>query len=274
MIVVLLGAIGPCEGWEQFAADEASNIMKEEKGEFGLPEDEWWECKPYPLNIEHGQTGEIKLVFVAWKPYYFEREKPKFAVDAIQGPLGDPSGSETIQVFQDPAPDKFGYSTLPGSIQVHSNAVDGPPRVENYVIKWSVDWRKSYYCIVNVVHTEPVAPTPTTPPSTPTPPKPPVITTEDGFAIKYTGPLQARTGGQLEATFQIVTPDGKPAKGTLVASLGDPPSDPKATHARGQLDGDRKVVLIFEVKWPAGLTKLYVSHGGKVYEITEITISP
>ena len=61
---------------------------------------------------------------------------------------------------------------------------------------------------------------------------------------------------------------------TLPARLSDLPSDPKASHASGELDAEGKVTLLFDINWPAGTTKLYISHGGKVYEVTEITINP
>lgn len=105
-------------------------------------------------------------------------------------------------------------------------------------------------------------------------PASPFTITDDGFRLTYTGPLQAQTGGTLKATFQIITPDGKPARGTLVASLGDPPSDPMASHTSGELDAEGKVTLFFDVKWPAGNTKLWFAHLDKVYEIIEITITP
>ena len=105
-------------------------------------------------------------------------------------------------------------------------------------------------------------------------PAPPAITTNDGFLITYTGRLEVPTGGTLEATFEIITPEGKPAKGTLAASLGDPPSDARASHASGELDAEGVVSLFFDVKWPAGITKLYISHLGVVYEVTEITVIP
>jgi hypothetical protein len=104
-------------------------------------------------------------------------------------------------------------------------------------------------------------------------PAPPAITTNDGFLITYTGPLEVPTGGTLEATFEIITPEGKPAKGTLAASLGDPPSDARASHASGELDAG-KVALLFQVNWSVGTTKLYISHLGVVYEVTEITVTP
>src|SRR3990172_5725503 len=67
--------------------------------------------------------------------------------------------------------------------------------------------------------------------TTETAPPPPTITTQDGFEIKYIGPLQAQHGGELAAQFQVQTPEGSPAKGTLKATLGNPPSDSNATHA-------------------------------------------
>ena len=101
----------------------------------------------------------------------------------------------------------------------------------------------------------------------------PVIITDDGSQVTYTGPLQVPTKGTLMAHFVVVGPDGQPAQGEFFATLGDPPSDSRATHANGNLDPEGKIWLQpLGVMWPAGETKLLFSFDGKVYEITKITV--
>lgn len=222
------------------------------------------QCRPEVLKLEHGNAGEIGL-------------DVEEGAKVSEWRIGSVSPTDPGFV-QLPEP-KDGWSALPGAIGVPPAPVDGPSRTETYYINILVGGGKgteqiaggNIWCQVIVIHTE-FTPTPTL---TPTPtPMPRVLITEDGFRVIYTGPLQAQTNGTLEATFQIFTPESLPAKGTLVASLGDPPSDPKASHASGQLDAEGKVTLLFDVNWPVGSTKLYISHAGKVYEVAEITIIP
>ncbi len=233
------------------------------------------ECKPDLLDMVHGETQEIGVVDVEGLG-----KVTGFRMGTIAGTAGDTDASE-IEASQKPAPNAAGWSTLPGAIQVKSIAVDGPPRTEPYLIPIFLGGSQgaaivggNLWCLVNVQHIVPATPTATPTPTFSPTPKPPFIITIDGFRVTYTGPLQAQTGRTLEATFQIITPDGLPAKGTLDASLGDPPSDRKASHASGELDAEGKITLLFNVNWPAGTTKLYISFGGKVYEVTEITITP
>jgi hypothetical protein len=114
-----------------------------------------------------------------------------------------------------------------------------------------------------------------TPELTDTPtPLPPVIFTNDGFRIVYTGALEAQAGGTLEVVFQVFGPDEQPAQGTFFATLGDPPSDPRATHANGQLDREGRIALSLNVNWLAGITKLYCGFHDQVYEVATITINP
>lgn len=236
------------------------------------------ECQPSPLIILHGDAAEIRLVAVE-----SESAWTVFRIGDIVGTAGDTYAVE-IEV-SDPnlnlAGNPMGWSNLPGPIQIKSIAVDGPPRIESYSIHIQYGGyiggrivRANIICTIQVQHdvalTSTVTPTPIPPPT----PKLPFITTEDGFRIQYMGPLQVYTGGKLAATFKIVTPDGKPARGTLLASLGDPPSDPRATHASGNLDAEGKVTLLFDINWPVGTTKLNVSHGGKVYLVVEIEVNP
>ncbi len=233
-----------------------------------------WECQPATLDILHGETGEIKLVDVQNLG-----KVTGFKVGTVAGSGADADASE-VAVSQSPAPNADGWSTLPGTINIVSNAVDGPPRIVSYYINIILGGGQgtdqitggNIWCQVNVEHIVPATPTPT-PTATPTP-VPPVIITGDGSRIVYTGPLQAQTNGMLEGTFQVTGPDGQPARGSLSATLGDPPSDQRASHCTGELDADGKVILTFIVYWPAGSTKLYVSYGGEVYEVAEITINP
>lgn len=271
MVVVLLAATLACELGAQLpsAATSTPKLTSTPKiggNVFGA------KCRPETLELEHGNAGEIGLdveegaKVTEWRIGSVSPADPGFA--------------------QFPEPED-GWSALPGAIEVPPAPVDGPPRTETYYINILVGGGRgtdqivggNIWCQVKVIHTELTAsptPTPTPEPTgTPTPtPTPRVIVTKDGFRIVYSGPLQTRTGGTLEATFQIMTADGQPARGTLVASLGDPPSDPRASHASGELDAEGKVTLLFDVNWPAGTTKLYISHAGEVFQIAEITINP
>ncbi|MBI3763653.1 MAG: hypothetical protein HY260_17560 [Chloroflexi bacterium] len=269
MVVVLLGVTLACELGAQ-PPPAATPTATPGRRLFGAA------CLPEVLYLEHGQAGEIKVEDVEGAG-----KVTGFRIASIRSG-GSPAGQGYTQ---SPKPNENGWSPVPGAIQVPPYPVDGPPRGDIYTIEILVGGGSgtdyivggNITCLVVVLHTKPTptpTPTPTLEPAPTLTPTPPFITTGDGFRVTYTGPLQAQTGGRLEATFQIVTPDGLPAKGTLSASLGDPPSDPKASHASGELDAEGKVTLFFDVNWPAGTTKLYISHGGKVYQVTEITINP
>lgn len=99
------------------------------------------------------------------------------------------------------------------------------------------------------------------------------VTTEDGFKVIYSGPTQVRAGGQLAAKIQVLTPEGKPARGKLNITLGDPPTDPHASHTSAAIDADGRVNVNLDVKWPVGKTKLHFTHAGKVYAATEIDVN-
>lgn len=99
------------------------------------------------------------------------------------------------------------------------------------------------------------------------------VTTEDGFKVIYTGPREVKTGGQLVAKLQVLTPEGKPARGKLNITLGDPPTDPKASHASVPIDAEGWVNVNLDVRLPAGKTKLHFTHAGKVYAATNIDVN-
>ena len=278
MVVVLFGATLACELSAQpppaatpTPTPKPTSTPKIGGRVFGV------ECQPAAADMLHGETQGIGLVDVEGLG-----KVTGFRIGDIAGTAGDVGASE-VEVSQKPAPNAAGWSTIPGTIEFKSLKVDGPPRTESYIFPVILGGSQeaeisggNIWCQMNVKHTVPPTPTATpTPKPTPSPtPEPPFIITDDGFRIIYSGPLQVQIGARLEATFQIITPEGLPAKGTLAASLGDPPSDRKASHASGELDTEGKVTLSFDVNWPAGTTKLYVSHGGKVYEVTEITVNP
>jgi hypothetical protein len=90
----------------------------------------------------------------------------------------------------------------------------------------------------------------------------------------YIGSLEAQAAGTLEVAFQVFGPDGQPAQGIFFATLGDPPSDSRASHANGQLDQEGRITLNIIVNWPAGITKLYCGFQDQVYEVAEIVINP
>lgn len=141
-----------------------------------------------------------------------------------------------------------------------------------------------------VAFVECVAPTPTpspTPSVTPTPPgiaptftptptpsvEAPVIRTDDGSQVTYIGLLRVQASGTLMAHFEVVGPDGQPVQDEeFFATLGDPPSDSRATHASGILDPEGKIWLELDVNWPPGTTKLHFFFNGMVYEIALIEV--
>lgn len=233
-----------------------------------------WECQPATLDILHGETGEIKLVDAQQLGKVTE-----YKIGTIDGSVSDADASE-VNVSQSPNPNGDGWSTLPGTINITSNAVDGPPRIVPYYINIILGGSQgldqitggNIWCQVNVQHTVPSTTT-STPTATLTL-SPVVIVTPHGFRIVYTGPMQVQANGMMEGTFQVTGPDNMPARGSLSATLGDPPSDPRASHSSGELDAEGRVSLVFLVNWPAGTTKLFVSYQGVVYEVADIGVNP
>ena len=176
---------------------------------------------------------------------------------------------------------KLSVFYIRNGIRVESDAVDGPTRIETYYINLIGGTQEgtsiaggNIWCQVSVHH---VAPTPT---PTPTPEYivtgPPSVITDDNFRVSYTGPLEVPTGGTLAATFEVLTPDGGPAKGELTVTLWASDSDPLARHATEALDPQGKVTVQFEIgDYPDGtILKLLFSHGGKVYELADLTVTP
>lgn len=238
-------------------------------------------CDPAVLEMVHGETKTIAIADTGGVGRVTE-----FTIGTVTGTTGDSDASE-INVSQQPAPND-GWSALPGQIQVVSTAVDGPERTESYLINIIVGGGRgtqnitggNIWCQVNVKHLEPT-PTPSytatmtlTPTATSTPTKPPYIVTGSGYRVQFIGPWQAQTDGTLPASFQVIGPDNLPAQGTFYATLGDPPSDPMATHANGQLDQYGRITLVLNVNWPPGTTKLYFNFDNATYEVGEITINP
>ncbi len=102
------------------------------------------------------------------------------------------------------------------------------------------------------------------------------VITDDGFRVTYTGPLKVPPGGTLAAPFKVRTPDDLPAKGELTVSLWASVSDPYALHATAELDAQGEVTILLNIgNYPAGtILELLFSHLGKVYKVTEITVTP
>lgn len=245
-------------------------------------------CQPTILAMLHGETNTIAVADTGGLGRVTE-----FKLGTVAGTASDPAASE-IKVSQQPAPNGSGWSTLPGTIQIVSTAIDGPERIETYYINILVGGGQgsntitggNIWCQVDVRHLLPTqtpssTPTPTstpTPSASPTPTntatKPPFIITGNGYRVLFIGPWQAQTSGTLAASFQVTGPDGRPAKGIFYATLGSPPTDPKASHANGQLDLDGRITLMLDVKWPAGITRLYFNFDDATYEVGEITILP
>ena len=241
-------------------------------------------CDPTPLAMLHGETKDVALSDIGNVGRVTE-----FRIGTVTGTANDVDASE-VQLTQNPAPGGSGWSSLPGTIQVASTAVDGPARTETYLINILLGGGQgtgqitggNLWCQLNVEHVVTPTPTPSvtpTPTATPTPTPTPTATpkyviTGPGFQIWYTGQEQAQTSGTLEASAQVIGDNGEPGQGPFSFSLGDPPTDPRATHASGSLDSEGKITAILEVNWPAGTTKLYCSFNGQVYELAEITITP
>ena len=209
------------------------------------------------VDMKHGETKEIQLeVYPGWEGL------TEFWINNV---IGD--GQIEVSAIAG------------GTVRIKSNAVDGPTRTVTYYIEIVAGGGQggtsivgaNLWCQVSVHH---VAPTPT--------PEyivtgPPYVITESGFRVTYTGPREAKIGGTLEATFEVLTPEGKPAKGELSATLWISPSDAKAKHGTEALDPQGKVTVQFEIgDYPDGtILKLLISHEGKVYEFPiEITVMP
>ncbi|MDD5466962.1 MAG: hypothetical protein PHS96_04075 [Anaerolineales bacterium] len=132
------------------------------------------ECQPAVLDMLHGETKEIALVDAGG-----EGKVTDFKVSSVVGPANDPGAGE-IEVSQAPATNQTGWSLLPGQIQIHSNAVHGPPHTKTYLLNTMLGGVQgethilggNIWCQVNVKHDEPATQTPTptnTPSGTPTP---------------------------------------------------------------------------------------------------------
>jgi len=246
------------EEWEGTGQFESGEIEDYRIG----PQDVWSiECDPDPLVIDHGSGGAINLVIRgAAAPDTME----VVSVTGSPGLLGDPNGAQL-----DVDPDSAAGQVAFGQIAVNSPAwaVHGFPGLTlgvTYGIEVKVEGPegvKSVNCTVIVNHAAPED-------------APPAIITDQGYHITFAGPLRAQSGGTLQATFHVTDSGGQPATGELSATLGDPPTDPNASHARSDLDAEGFVTLELEVNWPAGVTRLYCSFGGQVFEVAEITIAP
>lgn len=208
-------------------------------------------CK---VEMKHGETKDIKLES-------YDARLTNFFIGTV-------FGDGQIKVSAVPV----------GIVRVESLAVDGPTRTETYYINIIAGGSQetnvtgaNLWCQVKVHH---VAPTPT---PTPSPkPKGAYIITDDGFRVTYTGPLEVPTGGELLAIFQVLKPDGLPAKGGLTISVWASPSDPYAVHATAELDEQGNVKIPVDINWPPGtILRLLFSHLGKAYEFAfEITVTP
>lgn len=215
-------------------------------------------CDPDPLVIDHGGADAINLVVRGAPP------PTSMEVVAVTGTPGllDPNGDQ-ISVNPDPSAGEVRF----GPINVSSlpEAVHGTPGMVQgvaYGIEVKVTGPvgvKSVNCEVIVNHFAPAG-------------LPPAVQAADGSQISYLGPLQGRSGGDLMSLFQVTDSAGQPASGELSATLGDPPTDPKASHARGDLDSEGFVTLPLEILWGAGTTKLFTAFRGSVYEVATITI--
>lgn len=102
----------------------------------------------------------------------------------------------------------------------------------------------------------------------------PFVVTASGDRVVYTGPLQAKQNGQLEATFEVTLANGNPATGELFATLGEPPTDALATHAHGLLE-DGKIKLTLDVNWKfdeTPETSLYIFREVEAQRVATIAI--
>lgn len=216
------------------------------------PDDAWGlECDPDPLVIEHGTTGFIAVIDPSGTAMQVQ-------VKNVTGGIGsdDPAGND-VSVTPGLLLGPFGVDVE--STRVHG--IPGQPFSVTYSIDLSVSGSlgvKTLTCLATVRHAAP---------------EEPVVTTHDGARITYLGPLTTTSGGTLAATFLVTGIVAGPVTTPLFATIGDPPSDPLAGHGHGVPDGNGRVTIPLEVRWPPGLTKLYISWLGVVYEVTPITIT-
>lgn len=134
------------------------------------------------------------------------------------------------------------------------------------LIAWSFTGGRSDYGVV------PGTPVATAPAATAT--ASPATAQIRGFTISYRGPLTARTGETLNVPLQVLDAQGRPAQGTVFATLGDPPSDARASHGNAVLDGMGRATIPLRVNWPSGTTRLYTSWQDMVAPLTTMTIQP
>jgi hypothetical protein len=210
----------------------------------------------------HGETKEIEIKLA-------DEDVGKGA----EFKVGTIFGDGQIVVSQQPVPNNTGWSTLPGTIQVQSIAVDGPRRTVTYDIQillgGGIINKNFAMCQVIVQHDD----------------IPSIITggtsiiTDDGFRVTYPGPLEVPTGRTLRVPvrfqFQVLKPDGLPAKGALTVTLRASASDPDAVHATAELDAQGMATIPLDINWPAGtILELLFSHEGKVYKLANLAVTP
>jgi hypothetical protein len=219
--------------------------------------DDWnFDCEPDPLVLFHGEFGTITFMQAAGAG-----APDSFKVVAVLGQpglFGDPRAEE-IDVM--PAPDLFGAAAaFPGVVTVTSLAVHGPLHSKFYEIVVRLDGPdriETEKCSVVVHHFDLW---------------PPVMV--GGDTVVYNGPPQVRSGGTLRARFCVTDANGNPAQGEFFATLGNPPGDPRASHASGQLDAEGWITFELPVNWSPGMTVLYFSWRGQVFEIAQIEVLP
>lgn len=186
-----------------------------------------------------------------------------FGVVKKSGKEGASTDPAAVEIAVSPPLDPFAApSEFPDVVTVESLEayVHGPPHTDTYTTRVLLIGEGRWQlldCEVKVRHWDSW---------------PPVVVDSD--SVVYNGPPQVRSGGTLRARFCVTDANGNPAQGEFFATLGDPPGDPRASHASGQLDAEGWITLELPVNWPPGLTVLYFSWRGQVFEIAQIEVLP
>lgn len=91
-----------------------------------------------------------------------------------------------------------------------------------------------------------------------------------GVTGYFEGPFEAESGELFSGRICIV---GGTEGHEWFATLGEPPSDERASHYAGALDSDGYLDFEMLVKWEEGVTILYTSDGENVVQVAEIAIN-
>ncbi len=95
----------------------------------------------------------------------------------------------------------------------------------------------------------------------------------EGFRIEVAAPGTVQSGDTLKMGVRVVDVFGLPPEGRFQIGLGEPPGDPTAPQASGDLDEVGRVNLeSTQVFWPAGEATVYGSFDNQTFTLTTVTV--